>query len=253
MLGWCACKKVIHPNLNSVTPQIIIEGIINNTAGPQQVKISKTVNFESANTFPPVSGATVRITDSTTGQTSILTETILGNYTTSSIAGVPRHTYSLQVDVEGKRYVASSTMPVPVPMDSITFVQNTDLSNKNVINAVINFQDPPGLGNYYGFTEFVNKIQMPDIFVFEDRLSDGRYIRQTLFNDTSRLHSGDDLIVEMYCTDKPTYDYFFTLFQVTGNNSFRSATPANPNSNISNGALGYFTARTLAQKKMKVY
>jgi len=248
-----ACKKVIHPDLNHAEPQIVIEGVINSTPGPYHVKISKTVNFESSNIFPPVSGATVRITDSTNGQTAILSESTLGVYSTSAIAGVPKHTYLLQVQAEGQQYTARSTMPALVPLDSITFVQNLDFNNKSVINAVVNFKDPPGLGNYYGFTEFVNRVQMPDIFVFEDRLSDARYIRQTLFNDTSRLHTGDTLVVEMYGVDKNNYDYFNTLLQVTGNNSFRSATPANPNSNISNGALGYFTARTLTQKKIRVY
>jgi hypothetical protein len=67
------------------------------------------------------------------------------------------------------------------------------------------------------------------------------------------LQSGDTLEVKMYCVDKNIYNYFFSLGQITGNNSFNSASPANPNSNLSNGALGYFSAHTVARQKLLVY
>jgi hypothetical protein len=57
----------------------------------------------------------------------------------------------------------------------------------------------------------------------------------------------------MNCVDKNVYDYFFTLSGVTGNNGFQTATPANPVSNISNGALGYFSAHTTQRVKVEVY
>ena len=144
-------------------------------------------------------------------------------------------------------------MPAGVLLDSITFVQNYDFNNKLAINAVANFQDPRGLGDEYQFIEMVNSRELPDIFVFEDRLSDAKYIRQTLYNDTSTLKSGDTLVVAMYGIDKNIYKYFFALFQVTGKNSFSSASPANPDSNIDDGALGYFSAHTVTRKKLLVY
>jgi len=248
-----ACKKVIQVDLNNAAPQIVIEGEITNGQNPYQVKISKTVNFSASNSFPPVSGATVQVTDSNNGFAYPFIETSPGIYLANNFMGVTQHTYQLSVLAEGKTYTASSTMPAPVHLDSISFVQNLDLNNKSAINAVVNFQDPPGLGNYYQFTEFVNNIQVPDIFVFDDRLSDGKYIRNTLYNDTARLHVNDTVLVKMYCVDKNIYNYFFTLFEISGNNSFQSASPANPVSNISNGALGYFSAHTISVKQIIVY
>ena len=253
LLTGYACKKVIQVNLNNAAPQIVIEGNITDQSGPYQVTITKTVNFSASNVFPPVSGATVQITDSTTGQVVVLSETDSGVYTTNSIKGVPMHTYNLLVIAEGKQYTASSTMPERVPLDSVTFAENIDFSNKKDINAVVNFQDPPGLGNYYQFTEYLNGKQVPDIFVFEDRLSDGKYIEDPLYNDSTYLQRGDTLLLSMYCIDKNIYNYFFTLTQVTGNGSFQSATPANPNTNLSNGALGYFSAHTVAKERLLVY
>jgi len=253
LLAGPACKKVIQVDLNNATPRIVIEGEVTNHSGPYQVRISKTVDFSASNTYPPVTGATVTITDSSTGHGATLTEGSPGTYTTNAFTGVPRHIYNLRVIAEGKEYNASSTMPLPIPLDSVTFSRNTDFSNKQDINATVNFQDPPPLGNYYQFTEYLNGRLIPNIFVFEDRLSDGRYIQQPLFNDSTYLQKGDTLQLKMYCIDKNIFDYFNTLIQVTGNNSFQSATPANPISNISNGALGYFSAHTSTQEKLVVY
>jgi hypothetical protein len=250
-----ACKKVISVDLNNAAPQIVIEGEVTNARGAYQVRISKTVNFSASNVYPPVTDASVIITDSTAGVTEKLVQSSdSGTYLTSTIKGSPLHTYSLNVMAEGKQYTAVSTMPLPVFLDSVTFALNFDFSNKQEINAVVNFRDPVGLGNYYQFTEVVNGRTIPNIFVFEDRLSDGRYIEQPLFNDSAYLQKNDTLLLTMNCVDKNMYNYFFTLANVTGNtNNSQSATPANPATNLSNGALGYFSAHTTQKAKIVVY
>ncbi|MHA4806660.1 DUF4249 domain-containing protein [Flavitalea flava] len=253
LLAFFSCKKIIHVDLNNAAPQIVIEGEVTNLPEPYQVRITKTVNFSASNTFPPVTGALVQITDSNTGLSATLVESDPGVYSTNLLAGIPLHTYNLLVQAEGKEYKASSAMPQLVPFDSVTFAVNTDFNNKKVINAVVNFQDPDGLGNYYQFTEYLNDKLVPNIFVFEDRLSDGRHIEHPLFNDSSYIQRGDTMLVKMFCIDKPVFDYFNTLIQVTGSGNFQSATPANPNSNISNGALGYFSAHTIQSRRLQVY
>jgi hypothetical protein len=252
-LGAMACKKVIQVNLNNATPQIVIEGNIINAPGPYKVLVSRTVDFSNTNTFPPVSGATVSITDSTGGAVEQLEESDSGVYITHYLSGIPLHTYELLVIVDGKRYTASSTMPITVALDSVTFADNTGFNNKIDINAVVNFRDPKGVKNYYQFEESVNSRPIPNVFVFDDRLSDGKYIREPLFNDSSYMQRGDTLLLTMNGVDQPTYNYFFTLANVTGNNSFQSTTPANPISNLSNGALGYFSAHTTTAGRVLVY
>lgn len=248
-----SCKKVIHVDLNNAAPQIVIEGAVTNARGPYQVKITKTVDFSASNVYPPVTNAVVSITDSTSNLTDQLVQTDSGVYKTRKLVGSAQHTYFLNVTIDGKRYSAVSKMPKPVFLDSVTFAMNFDFNNKQEINAVVNFQDPVGLGNYYQFTETVNSRLIPNIFVFEDRLSDGRYIEQPLFNDSSYLAKDDTLTVVMNCVDKNIYNYFFTLANVTGNNNFQTATPANPVTNITGGALGYFSAHTTQRAKLNVY
>ena len=252
----CSCKKVVTLKLNTVPAQIVIEGEITNLPGPYTVSISQTVGFYEDNTFPPVSGASVIISDNTNGMTDSLTELTPGTgiYSTFYMVGIPGDTYTLSVTSQQKNYTATSTMPMSVPLDSISFSQLSGFGNKQ-IDAIANFQDPAGVKNYYQFVEFVNGAQITkDIFVFSDRLSDGRYINETLYNDTTYLFQGDEVKVNMYCIDENVYNYFYQLIQSGGTGAFSTtASPANPTSNISNGSLGYFSAHTVSSKEAVVY
>jgi Domain of unknown function (DUF4249) len=253
MLLVTACKKVIDIDLKSATAQIVIEGNITDAPGAYAVLISKTVNFSANNTYPPVTDAYVTITDSTSHITDTLTQVDPGVYVTGQIMGFSNHTYYLNVYEGNKVYSASSTMPIRVDLDSISFAENIGFNNKEEINAIVNFPDPAGITNYYSFTESVNNRLIPNIFVFEDRLSDGRYIEYPLYNDSSYLNPGDTLQLTMNCVDENTYNYFNTLINVTGGNNFQAVTPANPVTNLSNGALGYFSAHTTQRASILVY
>jgi hypothetical protein len=235
---------VINVNLNNANPNIVIEGVISDAPGPYQVQLSQTVNFSDPNVFPPISGATVKITDSDLGITDSLKEAVPGIYVTQKLLqGLSGHTYQLYVFSNGQTYTASSTMPAKVNLDSVTFYSTNIFGTKST-SAIANFQDPAGNANYYTFTEYVNGQAIDQTFDFSDRLSDGKYIRRQLFNDSSYINPGDQVIIEMHCVDSQVWQYFNTLDQAKGNNS-QAVTPANPLSNISNNALGYFSAQTV--------
>jgi hypothetical protein len=239
-----SCTKVINVNLNNANPNIVIEGVVSDAPGLYQVQLAQTVNFSDPNVFPPVTGATVKITDSTLGITDSLKEVVPGTYVTQKLLqGLSGHTYQLYVLSNGQTYTASSTMPQKVNLDSVTFY-TTNIFGTRSTSAVANFQDPAGIANYYTFTEYVNGQVIDQTFNFSDRLSDGKYIRRQLFNDSSYINPGDEVSIEMHCVDNQVWHYFNTLGQAKGNNS-QAITPANPLSNISNNALGYFSAQTV--------
>jgi len=227
--------------LNDAGPRIVIQGEVTDQPGPYIVRVNYSVGFDKTNDFPPISGALVKISDGE-GHTDTLTEPLPGIYFTKSILGKPGNTYSLSVLANDTLYTAVSTMPQPVRLDSVTF-NETKIFNDETTYAVPNFQDPAGVTNYYQFIEYLNgKLLNKTVFVFDDRLSDGRYITRTLRNDSAYLKPFDLLELRMYCIDKPVYEYFNQLDE--SSNGFSSASPDNPVSNISNGALGYFSAHT---------
>lgn len=244
------CKKVIHVNLSNADIQTVITGEVTNRGGPYKVNISKSVNYSADNIFPPVSGAFVTITGN--GVVDTLSETTPGLYLTHALVGQPGKSYTLFVSVGGKIYTATSVMPQTVNLDSVSFI----LGFNNNLFAVANFQDPPGVANYYQFIEYANNVRFNNgrgISVFEDRLSDGRYINRLLYDDSTDIKPGTKLRVQMNCIDKAVYNYWNELLQISGSNgNFSSPTPDNPASNITGGALGYFSAYCESSKGIDI-
>jgi len=247
-----SCKKTVVLDLNNAPAQTVIQGDVTNESGPYTITINQSVGFYADNVFPPVSGAVVKISDNN-GITDSLTETTPGVYSTHTLQGQPGNTYILSVVANNINYTATSTMPMLVPFDSISF-RTTSAFGQTRTNALVNFQDPAGIKNQYQFIEYINGKQFTkSIFVFDDRLSDGRYITSTLFTDSTYFNSGDVLKINMNCIDPDVYTYFYQLSRSSGNGTFGStASPANPTSNINNGALGYFSAHTTEARTVVV-
>lgn len=245
-----SCQKVISVDLNSAAPNIVIEGNISDQDGAYEVKISKTVNFDQTNTFPPVTGAGVTISDNF-GNSEKLTEILPGTYHTSVIRGIPGRTYTLNVTINGEEYTASSTMPYSVNIDSLS-LENMSFGRDNSKVVDVHFKDSAGVKNYYRFVELRNGVVQKHIFLIEDRLRDGSEVTSSLFADNDTLNIGDSVTVLLQCIDKNVYDYFRSAAQITGSGGPQSASPSNPLTNLSNGALGYFSAYAVRSKKIVI-
>ena len=241
-----SCEKVVDIDLNSSSPNIVIEGSLSDQSGPYYVRLSQTVNFNETNVFPPIRAANVTVNDNA-GNSESLIETPPGTYKTSSWKGVPGRTYTLTVIAGGKTFVAVSTMPNPVTIDSLTVqTQRFPRNVRKVIN--VHFQESVVGKNYYRFVEVKNGIEQKFIFLFDDRVLNGSSVTSSLFADKDTLRTGDSLKVLLQCVDKGVYDYFRTMNQAGGSGRPESASPANPVSNFSNGALGYFNAYAVRSK-----
>ncbi len=243
-----SCQKVINVDLNSTSPAIVIIGNVNDQPGPYIVTLQQTVNFSQNNTFPPISGAFVSIADNE-GNTDTLVETISGTYKTKKISGTPGRTYTLKVVASGQTYTSSSTMPQPVTFDTlVTTYRVSPRNNDTTFSPMAVFLDPAAFTNYYHFVETRNDSIVTRQFFIDDQYTNGRYINYSMRSDTS-LHHGDSVKVEMQCIDQPVYQYFSTFRQASGSTN---VTPFNPVSNISNNALGYFSAHTSRYRAIKV-
>lgn len=69
------------------------------------------------------------------------------------------------------------------------------------------------------------------------------------FMDDETLETGDLVEVTMQCIAPEVYRYFFALAQNIGD---ETSAPADPPTNISGGALGYFSAHPSGMKSMVV-
>jgi len=239
-----SCTKVIDLQVKNDTGILVIEGNITNIPGVQYVKLSQNVPFSSANSYPPVSGAKVTVSDNS-GNKYQFTEEPAGTYSINAIAGIPGGTYTMKVTTNGKTYTATSVMPSAVTLDSITSKPSDFRKTKNLRNIVVHYQDPAGVANQYRFILYINSVQVNEVFAYNDEFIDGRYVNLELLENNIDIHPGDTAKIEFQCIDKPVYTYWYTLMEQQQNApGGGGVTPSNPPTNISPATLGYFSAHT---------
>ena len=253
---FASCQKVITVDLKNAASQIVIEGEINNSPPPYTIKISNSVGFYDDNTFNGVSGVTVIVSDNNT-IVDTLKMTASGIYQTTKIVGTPGHTYNMKVVNNSITYSAQSIMPFEVPFDSVKLVQQPSFGGqKPNFQLIPVYTDPANAVNYYRFIIYKNQKQVQNTFIDDDEFSNGKTNNSPLFTNDVDFNPGDSVQLNMLCIDNHVYEYFFSLQQNTskasGGPNSSAATPANPVSNISNGALGYFSANTKATKSFRI-
>ena len=84
--------------------------------------------------------------------------------------------------------------------------------------------------------------------MYTDKLTNGNEMEERI-RAGRNVAVGDTITVELLSIDRATYDYFNTLRDVlSSDRSPTSLSPTNPNTNLSNGSLGYFSAYTIDVK-----
>lgn len=260
-LLFTSCEKVIQLDLNSADPKLVIEGNITDQPGPYTVKLTQTINFDQDNTFPPISGASVKISDNA-GNTETLAESTPGIYVTSTLTGIPGRVYTLEIIANDKTYTAISSMPSPVVIDTLVTITQSGGGGLgggggNTANKYVEakFTDPAEIANYYRFILYIQNEEQNAIILDNDETKNGQVAKRSVRagRSAASLKVGDSVKVHMQSIDNNVYEYFRTLNQMGGGNGITGGSaPANPLTNISGGALGYFNACSVRTKSIKV-
>lgn len=58
--------------------------------------------------------------------------------------------------------------------------------------------------------------------------------------------------IDLLSLDKVTFEYYRTLEDLLHTNPIFGSTPANPNTNLNNGALGYFGASAVSSQTITI-
>lgn len=260
---FAACEKIVEVDLPSEDPRLVIEGQITDQRVPWQVRLTLSQPYFDQDEAEAISNAVVRITG-TDGSDVLLTHTDTGMFVSADTQQcVVGESYTLSVDYQGENYIASETMKNAFELDTLAgFFLPPDVSFfPSGIYVFVQGQTDPTQDNYYIFRTYKN-----DSFTSED-LDNDEFGSVSLLNSTfdvndivgevsrgflprpilTDVEEGDKVMVEQFAV---TLDYFQYILDLNAQQS-RSGTPfdpppANPNNNISNGALGYFS---VANKK----
>lgn len=248
----CAsCEKVIDVRIQNVDKKYVIEGSITDNQNTCRVLVSQTIDLADTNRFEGVSNAVITLQENNKPPVRLL-ETDKGIYR-ADMKGAPGHTYTLKVTVGNQTFTASSVMPQKTQFDTLYITERVSFGKPRKI-PTLEFQDPNGMGNAYRFIQYVNGRKENTIFITDDHLTNGRKVTYELLifsNEAYLLQPGDHLRVEMYCIDHRNFDFWYSLSQGALGQS-QSASPANPVTNISGGALGYFSAATFDSKNLEI-
>jgi Domain of unknown function (DUF4249) len=258
-----SCTERIDIELDNSYTRLVVYGEVTTDTLIHTVKLTTTSDYYYNEPAPPVSNAIVELREG--ANSFLLTESPAnsGIYeTTSDFFGIPGKTYHLNIsnidinkDGVLEEYSAESYLPPVGDLDSIKlkYTENSFFSGWEVL---VYAWDNAYTKDYYSFKVKKNRELLTDtlnnFIVQSDDLFNGNYtygITSQFLNDDSleeKAIPGDSIIFEI---NGITYDYFVFIIEAQNESSTSTplfnGPPANISSNISNGALGFFTAYSI--------
>lgn len=255
-----SCTEKIDIELDSTYQRVVIFGELTTDTTSHKVTITTTGDYYSNKPPQGISGADVRITDGENEFTLSEDPDQQGVYFTEpDVYGVPGKTYTIfvdNVDLLGdgnlSNYTASSDLnPVANP-DSIKVEFRPEWEGW-IVQAYA--QDPAETEDFYKFLIYVNDTlhsdSLQNINITDDALFNGNYTNGVaiyFFDGEDALNAGDTVSTAFCGITRDYYKYLIEA-QVSSRPSVPlfSGPPANPRTNFSNGAIGYFAAYSKAK------
>lgn len=240
-----SCEDVVNLDLETGQTRIVVDAEIlwfKGTAGNEQtIKISKTAPYYN-NTTPKVSGAQVRVENST-GTVFTFNETEPGIYVCTNFIPVLNADYTLYVQAEGQSLTATEKLTSVTPIDRVEQAIVPDFGGEDVIELTFYYKDPADQVNYY-LSDYKSEFLIyPEYELTDDDFFNGNEIT-TRFNHED-MKAGNTVDITHRGISKNFYNYMNLLLEIYGGSPF-SIPPGNIRGNIvnttdaNNFAFGYF-------------
>ncbi len=256
--AFTACEKIVEVDLPAEDPKLVIEGQITSAKDLWKVRLTSSQAYFNQDEPESIANATVRIVG-TDGQDVVLTHSDTGMFVSAdSLICVVGESYTLTVDYDGKTYEATEKLANAFPLDTIAsyFLPENNGFIPSGYYVFVQGKENPETGDYYQFKAYRNDtLQSPQLD--SDELGSVSYLNENFdsrnilaelaLGKTPRpfpflVEPGDTVRIEQFAISRAYYQFILDLEAQRG----RSGTPfdpppANPNNNLSNGALGYFS------------
>ena len=253
-----ACEKIVDIEIPSEETRIVIESEIYNVKDLWNVRLSLNQPYFDQDSVDYVSSASVFITE-LGGDTVFLNYTDTGMYVSmDSHQCIVGRSYELNVAYNGQVYTATEELQNAFPIDQLlsfflppdvsffpsgnyVFVQGQSDSTKNNFYIFKTYRndtlkstdlDDDGFGSVSLLNSNFNVNDIPG------ELERNNLPRPILFD----VNEGDTIRVEQFVVTEEYYKFRADLnAQQNRSGTPFDPPPANPNNNISNGGLGYFS------------
>ena len=257
-----ACTESLDIDLNEgENNRLVVAGEITNEPGPYSVRLTRSTSYFYNQPAPAELGATVTISDGE--QTFVLLdEDNDGTYWTDSAArGVPGRTYTLNIKLaNGEEYEAVDHMPIPNRFDTIYYEYTNEEYGLTLPQYhyffYASFTEQEGLDDCYMFYVYFNDSCYNS--KFEDikwAFAGSRYDGCGLFEKVQICDANEDSIpkkpearFDLFSVSTEYHQFIKDISDETfGNATILQGPPANIFTNVSNGALGFFCARSTTE------
>lgn len=251
-----SCEDVIDVPLQKAATRLVVEASIDwekGTAGNEQsIKLSNSSAFFDTTSSTEVMGASVIVTNDTSGTAFVFEDQNNGNYTTTSFVPVLGQAYTLEIIHEGETYNAKETLNA-VPEITDVYQDLEDGFDDEIIEVHIIFTDPIEEGNNYLFKFQKQGELLPDLELGDDEFVNGNEIDWWYEIDddeeTEKVEEfapGDVLLFDMHSISEAYRNYMQILIDQIGGVGLFDTTPVSVKGNCinltnpDNYAHGYF-------------
>ena len=248
------CTERIDLELDETYSRLVVDGEITSEIKAHRVRLTTSSSFLGEEPDFPVQGASVKISDSRSVYPLKENPDEPGNYyTDAGVEGIPGETYMLDIELQEEingttHYTASCSMFPAAPMDSIGIQW---IEQWEVWEIQCYAQDPPSR-DFYMFDLLRNGTLLTDTinerFVTDDQFYNGSYtngvgVGYLSPSEGEDIQPGDEITLRLGRITEEYYQYYWEVVSETGyNNPLFGGPPANIKGNISNGAMGFFSA-----------
>jgi hypothetical protein len=251
-----SCTERIDIRLDDSALKLVVEGSVTTERMAHKVKLSMTSSYFYNQQPESVQGAIVTISDGVNHYN--LREVNPGVYHTESfVRGSEGITYTLNIKLSSQvggftEYTASSKIhPVAKP-DSVKLLFHPEWSSGGLWEVMCYLKDPPS-SDFYRFLVYKNGTLISDTLdewvVTDDRFFNGYYVNGATVayldqgKQEEKLAPGDIIHVEINNLGEDYANFIWnSQSEIRGSYPLFSGPPANVMGNISNGAIGFFSA-----------
>ncbi len=259
LLLFAACEKTIELDLDQTETVVIIEGLLTDDPGHNQVLLSQNQPFNADGPPAPIRNARVAVL-AENGLVHPYAETAPGKYRPEvPFAGEPGSSYTLTVTIDDEVYSATEVMHPIQDFNQLTYRIDEEEA-----------ADPAEEGRYYEVLVFLDEPQETEDYYLARFYRNGELLNDDgafvfVFDDTALapeinalpipyyFAEADTARVEVFSLTPRAYRFYIDLAGNIGNDGgMFSGQPANVSTNLSGGALGYFQVSALTVGELQV-
>ncbi|MCB0735239.1 MAG: DUF4249 domain-containing protein [Bacteroidetes bacterium] len=267
-----ACEQIVDLQVPESDPLLVVEAAISNDSVPFRVKLSLSQPYFNQDERTYVDDAQVIISGSN-GTIDTLYHQDTGTYSTKTVRWcVVGETYTLSIRYKGKTYTSSEKCKFQEPID---FLMSFYLPDQNgfIEPGYYVFEkagESEAVGDYYFWKIYRNDSLINEFgyLLDEDEFRETSFFNLNIDPDDPlkdmdknilprpfpfKFDPNDHVRVEQYNISQGYYDFLNELqTQVSRSGAPFDPPPVNPNFNISNGAIGYFSVSNVSRDTLTI-